>query len=259
MTHGSNCQMTEVKTSWSNVRCETEAEKCINFTSVSRHICHSICLQRKDCSLANYNFVWNYCLTTNNNCVRLIADSEFEIKYFGAQGSHCLYWVPSDTLQLARAVYHDEDQVVGRHMKSPAMLPGKLYVTREDFYTVFNGNGLHATTGKEALQVNPECHVTWINYIAGDPIPDGAVVGGYLSADEDSRRNDLYVIKAPTFDGHIEFGYYDPTAGRGFVEQSGANIYTEMDMLIFLWNVPPDVLRGYSVHGYHHWWLPRRD
>ena len=163
-----------------------------------------------------------------------MADSEFEIKYFGVQGSHCLYWVPSDTLQLARAVYHDENQVVGRHMKFPDMLPGKLYVTTEGFYTVFNGNGLRATTGKEALQVNPECHVTWINYIAGDPIPDGAVVGGYLSADEDSHRNDLYVIKAPTFDVGIQFGYYNPTAGRGYVEQFGANTYTKMDMLILL-------------------------
>ena len=165
--------------------------------------------------------------------MRLVADSEYEMKYFGAQGAQCLYWVPSDNLQLARAVYHDESQVVGRHMKSPDMLPGKLYVSG-DFYTVFNGNGLRETTGFEALQVNPKCHVTWIKYIAGDSLPDEAVIGGYLSANDDSPHTDLYVIKAQTLDDRIEFGYYDPRAGSGYAEQQGVHTYSQMDMLVLL-------------------------
>ena len=53
----------------------------------------------KDCSLSNYNFVRNYCLFTNEKCIRLAADNEFEINYFGVQGINCLKWVPYDTFK----------------------------------------------------------------------------------------------------------------------------------------------------------------
>ena len=64
---------------------------------------------------------------------------------------------------------HNGNRVVGRHIKSPDMIPGKLYVTSgdfmclptyiaaEDFYSVFDGKEFSTTTGMEALQVNPEC------------------------------------------------------------------------------------------------------
>ena len=44
-THELICLTASVKDFRSNVRCETETEKFINFTSISHRICRSICLK----------------------------------------------------------------------------------------------------------------------------------------------------------------------------------------------------------------------
>ena len=155
-----------------------------------------------------------------------------------------------NTFEVALAVTHDGNPAVGRHIESPDIIPGKLYVAG-DFYSVFDGKEFSTTAGREALQVNPECHVTWVSYTVGNPMPAGAVIGGLLSKGDDFLRNDLYVIQAKTLNDRLEFGYYDPETGLGYVGQQGVNTYTQMDLLILLWTALSSMIRGCSAV----WWF----
>ena len=80
----------------------------------------------------------------------------------------------------------------------------------------------------DILQVRPKCQVILVDYSAGNPIPDGAVVGGYLATGSGS---DVYVIQA----GEVaHFGYYDPDTELGYVEYRGVKTHTEMKIMILL-------------------------
>ena len=71
--------------------------------------------------------------------------------------------------------------------------------------------------------------MTWLAYTAGEPIPDGAVVGGFLPTKVDTTA---YVIRAQVAVDD-QFGYYYPDSNFGYVEDDGAVIkYTAMDIMV---------------------------
>ena len=69
-----------------------------------------------------------------------------------------------------------------------------------------------------------------MSYTAGDTIPTGPVVGGYLARD---GGIDFYVIRGRARGVDI-FGYYNPVNALGYVALGGANSFTSMEMLVLI-------------------------
>ena len=73
--------------------------------------------------------------------------------------------------------------------------------------------------------------MTWVDYTVGDDLPEGAVVGGTWGGAT------LYVIKGEAGGGHVECGYYHSIYAKGFVENYGVMVLTNMVVLVVLWLV----------------------
>ena len=59
----------------------------------------------------------------------------------------------------------------------------------------------------QQMVFEPICNFKWMSYRAGDPIPEGAVVGGHLAV-----GTPLYVVMTLGISTRHPIGYYNPTA-----------------------------------------------
>ena len=170
---------------------------------------------------------------SNGKCDKLEKDIEFQVAYFRATGQGCLSWAALPDYETELTVIlrpSGQDMAPGRYvLPSSDVVPGKLYIHKNIFYTVYKGEGVSYSTHTEVLQVAEECHVTWMNYTAGDDIPVGGVVGGHLFTKGGSN---LYLVRAPVGSGDLQYGYYDPGAVKGFIEFNGVNAFTNVDMMV---------------------------
>ena len=102
-------------------------------------------------------------------------------------------------------------------------------------YSTLNGQKIDASIG-QSLDIQTGCVVTWVPFTAGDPVPDGAVEGGYL--DNDGVIQNLYITSVlKTQHNCIVFGYYNPATELGYAEDFDVFTYTDMNLLI-LWSQP---------------------
>ena len=229
-----SCKPLQIRKQRENLRCVTALEQYTKLSAAPRRVCTTECLRRTDCSLTNYNHVHNYCLMTSERCVKLAADVEFQVTHFGTTAENCVFWEKLAHYQQALTIFFptvDNDIVPGRYVFPTGKIPGKLYPHDNNLYVVKDGVLYYGTDQKEVLQIVPECHVTWVDYTAGDDLPEGAVVGGTWGGAT------LYVIKGDAGGGYIQCGYYHSTDAKGFVENNGVKQLTNMEMLIVLWLV----------------------
>ena len=128
-------------------------------------------------------------------------DTDNEVYYISTRKRNsCIKWVSNtnfvegNTVAIAACHLNGAQRpcYVGR-LKSPTnTLPGKYHLGSygpEGVWTVFNGQGY--TTGTMELYVHSDSQVTWVPPTARDPVPFGAIVGGYLSS-SDSK---LYILR----------------------------------------------------------------
>ena len=59
----------------------------------------------------------------------------------------------------------------------------------------------------QQMVFEPICNFKWVSYWAGDPIPEGAVVGGHLA-----DGTPLYIVMTLSISILRPIGYYNPTA-----------------------------------------------
>ena len=91
-----------------------------------------------------------------------------------------------------------------------------------------NGALFSATNGEEILQLKPWCSASWVRYVPGDPIPTGAVVGGYVG----DPSFETYIISGVANDGRKRCGYYNPETKLGYITAVVAEVTTDMDILV---------------------------
>ena len=225
-------------------RCITANEIYRNITGVQSHICTHLCMTREECFITNYNVPGKFCLIGNDACIALQKDIDYQMRFrMMRQRGSCGKWVPHSDFAQTRHVASNECNVygaqrpcyVGRLKSLTNTLPGK-YQRRtngpDGVWTILNGQKYTAGT-IEVLDVQSDCHVTWMSFAAGDPIPHGAVNGGYLA----SRDSKLYVMRGKVQHGgsmYTVIGYYDTKTGRGYLEYEGSHVLTEMDILILI-------------------------
>ena len=227
-------------------RCITENESYRNITGVQSYICTHLCMTSDDCSVTNYNTVGRFCLFSNDKCITLRKHADYQVNYISMwKRDHCIKWVSN--LEFSRATLIGTSNCdsggaarpcyVGRRKSATNILPGKYQSCingPEGVWTILNGR-MYTSGAMEILEVQPKCHVTWMPFSAGDPVPFVAVIGGYMV----SSDSHLYVMRGQVHNNgnvYTVFGYYAPAAGKGYVEFLGIHILTTMDILILIWN-----------------------
>ena len=171
----------------------------------------------------------------------LVPDSDFQVVYLTPSNiEDCLVWKPKrESPNPAKAAntcvtdYDSSSCIVGRFPEHPHILPGNFAAI--DVNAVMNDKRVYSSSG-ESLDVQPGCMVTWLSFTGGEPIPEGAVAGGYL--DDGGNQQPLYIMSAVQPEKNCAvYGYYDPTTARGYVEYYGVFEYAQMNLLILYgWN-----------------------
>ena len=244
-------------------RCVTATEVYDQTLNTQSHLCRHLCIGRDGCSVANYDVAMGTCLLTQEKCIDVVTDLTFELTYFRSiTKDKCLHWTPISEFDINKAVTSEHCSFipadsrchVGRLLSPPNILPAKfqpaVLVRIVKIWTVLNGvhaNSAYQDDAGEVLQVHSECNVFWKPFNAlNDSLPEYALKGGYLA----SSDSDLYIMRAPTPGDYTVFGYYDPVARRGYLEDRGVYEYTQMEILVFLLIRYPSSVLPKTLHAY---------
>ena len=213
--------------------CFADNQVYFNITKTPPHICRSRCITDYQCSFIQYNIVEGYCLVANGPCLWLEPHINYNLNFIRTNAvEKCLDWVPFGKVKNAArqpdaCIAWGKQCTVGRLHVQSNILAGNA--VGKGVYTVFNGG--YARYGvKEFLDVQPGCKVSWVYFISGGIIPDGAVQGGYLNNNDSPQP--IYVMGAVKDGGSCTtYGYYNPATERGYFEYWGVNECTEMYLM----------------------------
>ena len=119
---------------------------------------------------------------------------------------------------------------MARTVISDDVIIGCLFVNNGQLWANRGGVRIGPITGAdvEILTKDVACHLPWMPYTAGEPLPFGAVTGGRLA-----DGSVIYVAKINNHD-HSFFGYYHPISVLAYYEHDGAQTTTSMDLLVLL-------------------------
>ena len=210
-------------------RCITTSQRYIVIHNIPSHICTHNCMQRENCSLANYNHEKRYCQLSSEVCQEIEKNSEFTVT---VTIYPCVRWVPEAEVGNSTLVVCHENAKKGRNSYVARIkLQGDILVGRlvESQIGVWK-NGVKYETSEdiEVLQVMPKCSATWVPYTPGDPIPHDALVGGYLG----DPSSGTPVINGVTRRGDKRCGFYNPATQLGYMVFTKAEAVIEMDILV---------------------------
>ena len=239
-TVATTCNVTYTQRPRSGFLCQHPTN--ITITSLSRGQCLWHCMHQNTCHVISYEPESHEC-RLSPGCESIYPSPVWDVTVLGPERSSCLKWMANVDRDRANKVWSYgcqqhaiyPDCVVGRLLSPPHVLPGKYFLHADSYsggcWSILEGAS-YSTGELEVLHVEPNCVVAWIPYTAGDPLPEGAVVGGNLV--DDGTVSTLYVIQG-VVDGHNVIGYFDSTTQTGHVLHSGDNPLTEMNMLVLFW------------------------
>ena len=192
----------------------------------------------KGCPFFNYNVVEKFCQLSDERCVSLVLDNQYNLTSFLPTVRSCFQWIPATGSDSNYMVPTSPCHVhvaydicyVGRLTSGPHTLPGKYHIVDGGLYTSMNGK-MHTSGDKEVLTVVSGCQVGWMPYTAGNVIPTRAVAGGFLSSRTGSS---LFVIRW-LVRGYMTIGFYETNTHKGYVEFGGVNLLTEMEIRVEVW------------------------
>ena len=229
ITAKKQCRWVNTEEPRTDHRCVTASERYMTIQNVPSHLCFHICMELNNCTIINYNHEKRYCNLTSEDCQKTVEDSEFTVTILS-----CLHWVSFENTVEDMCIPCDiytASVVVGRLLFQKDILVGKHSMSERKTYVWKNGTTF-AAANTEVLQIMPWCAANWMTFVPGDPIPAGAVVGGYVG----DPFVETYVITGVTRRGVKRCGYYNPETGLGYVVGSrGAEATTEMDILVLHW------------------------
>ena len=214
-------------------RCFSDSQVYFSITATNPHLCISRCIANKPCAFVLYSIEGNYCIIANGPCLWLEPDTNYNITFIRMNPvEKCLEWFPYVEVKNA-ARRHDTclpwglQSTVGRLHIQSNILPGNS--NGGAVYSVLNVDGVsHGLT--DFLDVQPGCKVSWVSFTNGDPVPDGAVQGGYIN--NNGSPQPIYVMGAiRNGDSCTAYGYYDPATERGYIEYFGVHVCTQMYLM----------------------------
>ena len=232
---GQQCRAATFQKPRQGQRCVTASKNYTIVANIPVHICTHMCMQHPNCSVINYNHAHHYCQLTSEECDHIEEDAEFMVtamnfpKCTSTTESPCLRWEPAGADVTTFRVRCSSGEYVGRLVFPTDILVGWYY----NSVAVWRNGASHwSTTGAEVLQLYPNCSSSWEPYTPGDPIPTNAVLGGYLG-DPCSVTPIIDGTVMSSNTGGKRCGYYNPKTRLGYIVYEGAEVTSEMSILVY--------------------------
>ena len=219
--------------------------RTVQLSHVAGHLCTHYCVSSFQCSMFSYHVQGSVCMVYKENCVEMVRGREQVFSYImlnRPQNHGCISWLPyQGVIPDGERLVHMKDgkQVMVRIHYSNETLPGKC-VSNESIKTVSLVNSpvmvdKSPDSAMEFLVVSDTCSVAWVPHIAGNPMPPGAVVGGWKS-------NGAPLIVAALWTTKIKkkysYGYYVPESQLGYVTNAGTVASnTSVDIMVKIWGI----------------------
>ena len=208
------------------------------LSHVPRHVCTHYCVSEVQCSMMSYHVNRGICMIHKENCVVMVQSTEQVFSYmmlYRQQNHGCISWLPyGGSIPEGQRLVHNLHYIMVRIHYNSEILSGKLTKNRK-VKTVSLVNGPvkvyeNPDSAVEFLVVSDTCSVSWVPYIAGNPMPPRAVVGG-------RKWNDGPLVMAAlwTTAGMIKrysFGYYDPDSQLGYAYNGGPASNNSIDIMV---------------------------
>ena len=208
------------------LRCLTTVSTAVWQTA--RPQCVWLCLHMKTCHYINYNAHAGQCELGLGQCKSLQPDIGIMVNAFGPLRLGCLHWGSKQKPGWEPVQEQNRGLYVARSASGDAVLIGKLNTKQNKLRANSEGAVIVTDQDIEILLLDTACPFPWMPYMAGEPLPSGAVVGGHLA-----DGTTTYVVKV-THNGKANFGYYEPKSALAYYVYHGARMATSMDILVLL-------------------------
>ena len=219
--------------------------KTVQLSNISRHLCTHYCVSVMQCPVFSYHETTGMCMAQREICVVMVqgAGKVFSsIILYGSTKQECITWLPhgGNVPNHERLVVMGSGNYMARLRHNNEILPGKVTSTKVKTVTLVNGptniNGNLDQSGVEYFVVSDTCCVIWVHYVAGNPMPSRAVVGGRKANGEPLFVASLWVITTDMKSRHL-YGYYDPETKLGYVASGlEAKSNSTVDILVEIWD-----------------------
>ena len=155
-----------------------------NYTAIEHQRCVAHCITNRHCWVLTYSSRGKYCLLGTQPCAKAVTDDDFRMMTFrGGENIHCIQWVWSDGSSYPNRTveqFHSLHQALARIPIEGEIFIGRSVPGQSKIFITRNGAGeIHSDY--YPLVVSDYCSVAWVPYMAGNPLPRGAVEGGYLN------------------------------------------------------------------------------
>ena len=227
------CETRYTKEPLHEYRCVSDSEVVVSKTDNQK--CQMQCL-RQNCSYINYNPDSNQCEIGLGQCESLARAVGVLVNVYWQPRDACLHWGSYQEPGRVAVGIEDNDppMYAGRTKVGEAMVIGKFLAIPNDLHIWVNNDGQRwhvdygTDTTVEVLTTIIGCPLFWVPYTSGKPLPEGAVVGGYLN---DGKAT--YVARKQ--DGvQLACGYYNTESENIYYEVAGAKTSTTMEVLMLL-------------------------
>ena len=223
--------------------------RTVQLSHVPGHLCNHYCVSEFQCSMLSYHVNGGVCMVYTDICVEMMEDREQVSSYIllnRPRNHRCISWLPyqgviPDGERLVRR--SDGKQVMARINYNNETLPGKFFIHNLNVKTVSLVNGpveviKSSDSAMEFLVVSDTCSVAWVPHVAGNPMPPGAVVGGWTSNSTPLIVAALWTTKTNNMNKKYSYGYYVPESQLGYVSVGGeVTTNTSVDIMVEIWDI----------------------
>ena len=222
------CQLIEITPVLSGKYCPVKGGTYFNLPL---HYCRAMCMQARNCAAYNYNISDNTCSSLAATCPQPQSNPVMEFGMLTVRTPReCCHWIP-----FTRGAPRDERMVaeeqnpgrtVARTTNHGANYFGYHHDGNDACYIATSSTNGEKIDGYpcQRLRVAEGCTVFWAPYIAGDPLPAKAVIGG-KNADDDN----VYVASM-----YGKCGYYPHGATYGSVPHGEGGVQTARSMKLLV-------------------------
>ena len=219
--------------------------KTVQISHVSRHLCTHYCVTVLQCPVFSYYETKGMCMLQREICLEMVQGTGqvfSSIIVYGSTKQECITWLPypgSVPDQERLVVMANGNQVV-RFRHNNEILPGKATASKVktvSFVNVPTKIDANLNPSVEYLVVSDTCSITWVPYVAGNPMPSRAVVGGQKVNGKPLFVAALWVTMNDMKKKYL-YGCFDPESNLGYAAAgSETESNSTVDIMVENWDI----------------------
>ena len=213
-----------------------------NITNISSPYCTQRCLNDRRCESLSFNMETNFCQLSHEPCAVADVKSGFLLMNFRwNEDENCVTWKTNDVEtggSVPERLVEEFAILTSRSAVGRIQIGEDIHVgivdrvaASGDAFFVVQGSEYFEGTNYKLLTVSPTCSLAWVPYRAGDPLPDQAVVAGYLSGSGPTYSIRVWRQDIVSF----KFGVYVTGKNTAWYPYHGVATVSDVEILVQIW------------------------